>query len=33
MAATFTLDSHITGYHMYKDIWNPVSGESVHWEL
>ena len=32
MATTFTLDSCICGYHVYKGIWDPVSGESLHCE-
>ena len=32
MVATFTLDSCIRGYHVYKDIWDPVTGESLHCE-
>jgi len=32
MAATFTLVSYIHKYHVYKDIWDPSLGESIHCE-
>ena len=27
------LHSHINGYHVYKDIWNPVIGENLRGEM
>ena len=33
MAATITLVSCISGYHVYKAAWEPGLGESVHCEL
>jgi len=32
MAATFTLVSCIRGCHVYKDVWDPSLGESIHCE-
>jgi len=32
MAATFTLVYCICEYHVYKDIWDPSLGESIHCE-
>ena len=32
MAATFTLISCVRGYHVYKDIWDPVVGETLNCE-
>ena len=32
MTATFTLISCVRGYHVYKDIWDPVVGETLNCE-
>ena len=28
-SATFSLDSCVRGYHVYKDIWNPAVGDEL----
>ena len=33
MTVTFTLISCIQGYHVYKDIWDPVFGEMLNCKL
>jgi len=32
MAVTFTLVSCIREYHVYKDVWDPSLGVSIHCE-